>query len=324
MKTAEDEVAAEKAAQKELQKHRGENIGEGRQIQRLQVKSFGELISLADMLAKSDIVPKDMVGKPANVLLALMFGNELGVTPAQALQNVMIVNGRPALWGDLVMGLVENSNLQEMWKDEFMEGFEGGAVKFTTKRKGRDPVVRIFSMADAKLAKLTEKDGPWKQYPKRMLFHRARSWALRDAYPDVLKGVRYYEEEKDFIDTTATRDAGGEKVYEVPKEKVPGAPAAAAPAPAPAAPSAAAPNDPEGKEEVFRVTGGATSPEFDGECYVVRDDCDPPNKYFHSNPEWHEKAKAAKDAKTYITVRWVDKKGQKGPVRWLTSFSLKS
>lgn len=322
-KTAEDEAAAEAAAKKELQKHRGENIGEGRQIARLQVKSFGELISLSDMLAKSDIVPKDMVGKPANVLLALMFGNELGVTPAQALQNVMIVNGRPALWGDLVMGLVENSNLQEWWKDEYSEA-DGGMVKFTTKRKGRDPVVRTFSMADARVAKLADKDGPWKQYPKRMLFHRARSWALRDAYPDVLKGVRYYEEEKDFIDTTATRDAGGEKVYEVPKERPQGSPAAAAPSTPPPADPAPASNAAEGKEEVFLVSGGATTSEVEGAEFVIRDDADPPNKYYHANPEWHEAAKAAKGAKTYITVRWVDKEGKKGPIRWVTSFSLKS
>ncbi len=324
MKTAEEEAAAETAAKnKELQKHRGENLGESRQIQRLQVKSFGELISLSDMLAKSDIVPKDMVGKPANILLALMFGNELGVTPAQALQNVMIVNGRPALWGDLVMGLVENSNLQDFWKDEYIPGTEGGMVRFTTKRKGREPVIRTFSMADAATAKLDKKAGPWQEYPKRMLFHRARSWALRDAYPDVLKGVRYYEEEKDIIDTTATRDAGGAKVYEVPKEKTLGAPpAAAAEAPKAAAPETGA--QPEGKEEVFLVSGGAKTSDVDGADFVVRDDSDPANKYYHANEEWHEKAKAAKDAKTYITVRWIEKAGPKGPIRWIVSLSLKS
>jgi hypothetical protein len=323
MKTAEEEATAEAAAKKELSKHRGENLGESRQIQRLQVKSFGELISLADMLAKSDIVPKDMVGKPANILLALMFGNELGVTPAQSLQNVMVVNGRPALWGDLVMGLVENSNLQEWWKDEYIPGTEGGMVRFSTKRQGREPVVRTFSMQDAATAKLDKKAGPWQEYPKRMLFHRARSWALRDAYPDVLKGVRYYEEERDVIDTTATRGPGGDKVYEVPKERAEGAAASAAPAAA-APPAEPAPNVPEGKEEVFRVSGGATSEYYGTECWVVRDDCDPPNKYFHENEEWHQKAKAAKDAKTYVTVRWIEKKGEKGPVRWLTAFSLKS
>lgn len=305
------EKEAEADDQKALTKHRGERTGGG-QITRLEIKSFAELENLAMILGKSDIVPKDMIGKPANILLALMFGNELGLTPAQALQNVMVVNGRPSLWGDAMMGLVENSNLQEFWKDDFKADVEGGTFFFTTKRKGRDPVTRSFSMADARAAKLTDKEGPWKGYPKRMLFHRARSWALRDVYPDVLKGIRYYEEERDIIDAEVVET----KVYAAPKETGAAAPAAAAAAPAPEPEK-----KPEGQEATFKVSGGATDPTHG---FVVRDDAETPNKYFHNNPDWHAMAKAVKEAKGFVTVRWIDKEGEKGPIRWLTSFSLKS
>jgi hypothetical protein len=62
------------------------------------------------------------------------------------------------------------------------------------KRKGRTPVTAKFSVEDAKRAGLWAKQGPWSAYPKRMLQMRARGFALRDAFPDVLKGMITAEE----------------------------------------------------------------------------------------------------------------------------------
>lgn len=324
MSTETQEKDAELKDQNKVVEHRGITTSGG-QITRLQVKSFGELENLALILGKSDIVPKDMIGKPANILLAMMFGNEVGLSPAQALQNVMVVNGRPSLWGDAVMGLVENSNLQEWWKDEFKPTLDGGTFVFITKRKGRDPVTRTFSMKDAATAKLDKKTGPWQEYPTRMLFHRARSWALRDVYPDVLKGIRVYEEERDVIETTAVREAE----YAMPVEKKPEAAAPvdtpatvvpATPAPQPAAPKPA----PEGKEETFRVGYGAGAKIEGASVSVISDDAEPPTKYYLDNKDWEAMGKAAKAAKTFVTVKWIEKKTEKGPIRWLVAFSLKS
>jgi hypothetical protein len=326
--------APKKTEDQPLVKHGGERTSGGA-IQRLQVTSFAELERLATILAKSDIVPKDMIGKPANVLLALMFGNEIGLTPAQSLQNVMIVNGRPSLWGDAVMGLVENSNLQEWWKDEYKPDVDGGTWYFTTKRKGREPVTRSFSEKDAIAAKLDKKDGPWQQYKPRMKFHRARSWALRDTYPDVLKGIRYYEEERDVIDTHFVEPA---KTYSLPTEV-----SGARPAPTPEAPPASeapkgAPAEqtgpvdgaagapapaPEGQEVSFKVSGGATA-ELDGDaCFVIRDDASTPIKYYHATAEWHALAKSAKESGVVLNGRWVERPTKKGPVRWLTALGLR-
>jgi hypothetical protein len=66
------------------------------------------------------------------------------------------------------------------------------------KRRDRSPVVRTFSEADAKKAGLWGKAGPWQQYPSRMLQMRARSWALRDAFPDALRGLGIREEVADY------------------------------------------------------------------------------------------------------------------------------
>ena len=299
---------------KQIVEHKG-TATSGGGIKRLVPQTFGELENLAVMLGKSDIVPKDMIGKPANILLALMFGNELGLTPAQALQNVMLVNGRPSLWGDAVMGLVMASDVYEDSKDSYDPTTK--TAKFEIKRRGKEWLVRTFSWADAVTAKLDKKEGPWQNYPTRMLFHRARSWACRDAFPDVLKGIRYYEEERDFIDTTAERVS---PKYALPVEKV-------SAQPAPAAPEKKEPAEqvPAATIETFRCGGGATV-ELDGnpDCFTVRDDQDPPTKYYHDNPEFHNIAKAAKAAKAFLTASWIEKPSSIGPVRWLVSLSLKA
>ena len=65
------------------------------------------------------------------------------------------------------------------------------------KRHGSTPVTARFSVMDAKRAGLWTKAGPWQTYPRRMLQMRARSFALRDAFPDVLKGLISVEEALD-------------------------------------------------------------------------------------------------------------------------------
>src|SRR3546814_15381125 len=53
-------------------------------------------------------------------------------------------------------------------------------------------------MDDAKKAGLAGKQGPGSQYPQRMRQMRARAWAMRDGFADVLKGIGIAEEVRDF------------------------------------------------------------------------------------------------------------------------------
>jgi hypothetical protein len=76
------------------------------------------------------------------------------------------------------------------------EGDKRTAVVIST-RKGSEPLETRFSVADAKLAGLWGKSGPWSQYPERMLLFRARGFNLRDNFGDVLKGLRTHEELRD-------------------------------------------------------------------------------------------------------------------------------
>ena len=167
----------------------------------LSPQTFDQALTFCDYLAESDLVPKDFRGKPANCLIAIQWGAELGLKPLQALQNLAIINGRPALWGDAVIALVRASPLCEY----IAETDDGNTATCRVKRRGEQEEVRTFSMADAKAAGLQGKTGPWTQYPKRMRQMRARAFALRDVFPDVLRGMPIVEEVMDI--PTAGADA---------------------------------------------------------------------------------------------------------------------
>lgn len=163
----------------------------------LRPQTYEQLERFAIMAAKSTMVPKDFLGKPENIMVAVQMGSEVGLSPLQALQNIAVINGRPSLWGDAVVGLCRASGIcQDI--TETMAG-EGDAMVATcvAHRVGSQPITATFSVADAKKAGLWGKQGPWQAYPKRMLQMRARGFAVRDAFPDVLRGLITAEEARD-------------------------------------------------------------------------------------------------------------------------------
>lgn len=165
-------------------------------------QTMSEAIEFSGMLAKSQMVPKAYQNKPEDVLVAVQWGFELGLAPLQALQNIACINGKPSVYGDAAMALVQNSPVCDDIKEYFEgEGTSNPVAVCVAKRKNRSEVVSKYSVEDAKRAGLWNKSGPWTQYPKRMLQMRARGFALRDAFPDVLKGLITVEEAQDYPDT---------------------------------------------------------------------------------------------------------------------------
>jgi hypothetical protein len=171
-------------------------------------QTMTEAIDFSNMLSKSTMVPKAYQNKPEDVLVAVQWGYELGLAPLQALQNIATINGKPSVYGDAAMALVQNSPVCEDVKEYFEgEGTSNPIAVCVAKRKNRTEVISKYSVEDAKRAGLWNKQGPWTQYPKRMLQMRARGFALRDAFPDVLKGLITVEEAQDYPDDTAAPQA---------------------------------------------------------------------------------------------------------------------
>ena len=165
-----------------------------------------EAIQFSDMLASSSMVPKAYQGKPQDILVCVQWGYEMGLAPMQALQNIAVINGKPSVYGDAMMALVQASAVCEDVEEYFEnEGTPNPVAVCIAKRKNRKPVVAKFSVEDAKRAGLWGKQGPWSAYPKRMMQMRARGFALRDAFPDVLKGLISAEEAADYPDEAKPR-----------------------------------------------------------------------------------------------------------------------
>lgn len=160
--------------------------------------NINEAMQLSEILAKSDIIPNDFKGKPSNIFVAVNWGIEIGLSPMQSLQSIAVINGRPSIWGDSALALVRGSGKLEYIK-ETQTDFEANCI---LKRKNEPEVQYKFSIKDAEKAGLISRSSVWKAYPKRMMQMRARSFALRDTFTDVLKGIGIAEEVQDSEDLT--------------------------------------------------------------------------------------------------------------------------
>jgi len=154
---------------------------------------------VAQSLANSNLVPSDYRGKPNDVFVAINMGSELGMEPFQAIQSIAVIEGKPCLYGDGLIGVVRASP-KCLWIEETLSE-DGKTATCRTQRDGDpNPVTAQYSMTDAMQAGIDSKFN-WKKHPKRMLQMRARAYCLRDAYPDLLKGLGVVEERQDHDDT---------------------------------------------------------------------------------------------------------------------------
>jgi hypothetical protein len=165
--------------------------------QGVQLASYEELFRFSKSVVLSGFAPKGME-KPESILVAVQLGLELGLTPMAALQNIAVINGRPGIYGDAALALVRSSGLLDKYSQKWEGAGDTRKCTVTVLRKGDpEPIQSSFSVTDAKAAGTWGKPGPWGQYPDRMLLFRARGFALRDAFGDILKGLRTTEELRD-------------------------------------------------------------------------------------------------------------------------------
>lgn len=161
----------------------------------MQVSCIETALKVSEYIAKSSFCPKSFMGKPGDILVCLQMGQELGLKPMQAIQNIAVINGRPSLWGDAMLAVCRQSKEFEFIKETYDE--ETKTAHCIVKRRNEPEFIQNFSEKKARVAKLWGKDGPWTQYPERMLQMRARGFCLRDAFSDLLRGIIIHEEAED-------------------------------------------------------------------------------------------------------------------------------
>lgn len=181
----------------------------------LQLTKFDDMMGFAQTVIEAGLAPKGM-NKPAQVVIAIQAGAELGFTPMRALGCMKVINGRAGPMTNAAKALVlssdvlkENTSIDE-WitvGDELAESIpkdrlDEAAGHCMSYRKGWPaPKTTTFSWQDAKMAGLTVKD-TYKSYPERMLLARARGFHFDDNYPDVLMGMHLAEVLHDYPSET--------------------------------------------------------------------------------------------------------------------------
>lgn len=159
-----------------------------------------QAMKLSELIAASDLAPKNFKDKPGNCYIAIQMGMEVGLSPMQSIQNICVINGRPAIYGDLGKGLLLSKGCKIEERDIKEIRVSGEACCRITRKDGRF-AMRTYSIEDA--GKLVRKEGPWQTDKYRMLAWRAFWFAARDVAADLLHSLTGVEEVRDYVETEA-------------------------------------------------------------------------------------------------------------------------
>lgn len=160
------------------------------------LSQWSELTTRADYLAKSELIPSALRGKPSSVAVILQIGCELGISPMQALNGVSVIQGRPGVDPQLAIALIRQRVPGAVIKVETIENPLTVKVTMARSREFMDEgYTASWDMKKAKDMQLDKKDNYIKQ-PATMLRWRAAMEAARFVFPDVIKGM-YSDDELD-------------------------------------------------------------------------------------------------------------------------------
>lgn len=184
----------------ELQKTQAQKISK-LEDSLLSPKQFKHYKEVAEYLSKTTLVPKNYIGKPGDIFIAMEMGYQIGLPMLQALQDIGVINGRPVLYGDGLLAVIMAHPDHEYINEGPILNDKGQFIGYECKikRKGHEEHIRRFTLQDAQKAGLLGKSGPWQQYPEQMCRWRAVGFGARAKFPDALRGIRLAEEVQDYI-----------------------------------------------------------------------------------------------------------------------------
>jgi hypothetical protein len=158
---------------------------------------WGEMLALAQSLAKSGMMPKAL-STPEAVLAVILTGRELGMGPMQAARSLHYVEGRVVMDASAQLALAIGAGVEVQWHTVTAE-----EASCTLSRRGWSSSYRsTWTIAMAQRAGLAGR-GTWRAHPEAMLRARAITAGIRAYCPDVLGAGVYSADEADDIRATA-------------------------------------------------------------------------------------------------------------------------
>lgn len=182
--------------------------------------AFSTAARMASALSKSTIVPKEYQRNEGNCIIAIEMANRLKVSPMMVMQNLYIVNGRPAWSSQYIIAMINNS---KKYKTEIKykiegEGDDRSCMAYVEDYNGNIVEGPVISMKMAKDEGWSTKNGSkWKTMPDVMLRYRAASFFGRLNCPDMVMGMYSVEEVQDggFTDVKQAESVSEDKVKSI-------------------------------------------------------------------------------------------------------------
>lgn len=169
------------------------------------------------ILRDGGMLPKGCTDKEALARVAV--GIEMNMRPMQALNGIAMINGKPTLHTDSIPSIVAASGLLEDQGHEFTGEGDKLTCRFWCRKKGL-PTIQYwdYSVNDAKIAGLLSRE-TWKSHLKKMLFNRARTYCLRNTFPEVLGNMYDSDEASEFTPEKETDAPNLAMPAEEPKKR---------------------------------------------------------------------------------------------------------
>jgi hypothetical protein len=162
-------------------------------------------VELAKAVANTEFVPKSLRGNPAAITAAILYGDEVGLAPMQALAKIAVIEGRPTLAAEAMRALILAAG-HDLW----IEDATATRVTLAGKRRDSDQTSRVtWTMDDARRAKLAGRPA-WNLYPRQMLLARATAELARGVFADAIGGLSATEELEDVDQAPGAEDRPAE------------------------------------------------------------------------------------------------------------------
>lgn len=183
----------------------------------------------AEIVVHGDIAPQAYRNKPANALIAIGLGQAMGLSPAESLYRIDVIQGKPTASAELIA-----SNVRRAGHKLRVRVDEANQSVTATIIRADDPDYEHTVVRDMEWAKtmgLHTKDN-YKKQPLTMLQWRAISAVARLACSEALYGVAYTGDElSDLGETSAPAEpAPAQPKTKVTRKAKPQAPAPELPA----------------------------------------------------------------------------------------------
>lgn len=172
-------------------------------------QNFETALRMADCLSKSTVVPKDYQGNTGNCMIAIEMASRINTSPMMVMQNLYIVNGKPAWSSQWIIAMINSSRRYKTeLQFEFGNAKEDGGLScqaWAEDYAGHKVVGPKITMNMANDEGWTQKNGSkWKTMPQVMIQYRAASFFGRMNCPDMIMGIYSQEEVADMVDLKET------------------------------------------------------------------------------------------------------------------------